>query len=41
MADVPLSVLGLVPISSGSDVAEAVRNTVDLTRRTEAFGYHR
>jgi alkanesulfonate monooxygenase SsuD/methylene tetrahydromethanopterin reductase-like flavin-dependent oxidoreductase (luciferase family) len=41
MPAVPLSVLDLVPISSGSDVAEAVRNTVDLTRRAEDFGYHR
>lgn len=41
MADVPLSVLDLVPVSSGSDVADAVRNTVDLARRTEEFGCHR
>ncbi len=41
MPDVPLSVLDLVPVSSGSDVAEAVRNTVDLARATESFGYHR
>ncbi|HEY3479070.1 MAG TPA: LLM class flavin-dependent oxidoreductase [Streptomyces sp.] len=41
MADVPLSVLDLVPVSSGSDVADAVRNTVDLARRTEKVGYHR
>jgi hypothetical protein len=41
VADIPLSVLDLVPVSSGSDVAEAVRNTVDLARRTEEFGYHR
>src|SRR5947208_5355264 len=41
MPDVPLSVLDLVPVSSGSDVAEAVRNTVDLARRAESFGYHR
>ncbi|MET8998605.1 LLM class flavin-dependent oxidoreductase [Amycolatopsis sp. NPDC004169] len=41
MPDVPLSVLDLVPVSSGSDVAEAVRNTVDLARQAESFGYHR
>jgi hypothetical protein len=35
VADVPLPVLDLVPVSSGSDVAGAVRNTVDLARRTE------
>jgi alkanesulfonate monooxygenase SsuD/methylene tetrahydromethanopterin reductase-like flavin-dependent oxidoreductase (luciferase family) len=41
MPDVPLSVLDLVPVSSGSDVAEAVRNTLDLARQAERFGYHR
>ncbi|WP_370962492.1 LLM class flavin-dependent oxidoreductase [Amycolatopsis sp. cg9] len=41
MPEIPLSVLDLVPISSGSDAAEAVRNTVDLARRAEEFGYHR
>ena len=41
MPDVPLSVLDLVPVSSGSDVADAVRNTVDLARQVESFGYHR
>ncbi|WP_410606501.1 hypothetical protein [Amycolatopsis sp. lyj-109] len=41
MPDVPRSVLDLVPVSSGSDVAEAVRNTVDLARAAERFGYHR
>ncbi|MFI7312792.1 LLM class flavin-dependent oxidoreductase [Streptomyces hygroscopicus] len=40
-SDVPLSVLDLVPISSGSTAAEALRNTLDLARRAEAFGYHR
>jgi alkanesulfonate monooxygenase SsuD/methylene tetrahydromethanopterin reductase-like flavin-dependent oxidoreductase (luciferase family) len=41
MPAVPLSVLDLVPVSSGSDVGEAVRNTVDLARQAERFGYHR
>ncbi|MFE1974409.1 LLM class flavin-dependent oxidoreductase [Streptomyces hygroscopicus] len=40
-SDVPLSVLDLVPISSGSTAAEALRNTLDLARRAEEFGYHR
>ncbi|MEU4895257.1 LLM class flavin-dependent oxidoreductase [Streptomyces sp. NPDC044780] len=40
-SDVPLSVLDLVPISSGSTAAEALRNTLDLARRTEAAGYRR
>ncbi|MFD5315630.1 LLM class flavin-dependent oxidoreductase [Streptomyces sp. NPDC127098] len=38
---VPLSVLDLVPISSGSTAAAALANTVDLARRAEEFGYHR
>lgn len=38
---VPLSVLDLVPVSSGSTAADALRNTVDLARRTEEFGYRR
>jgi luciferase family oxidoreductase group 1 len=37
----PLAVLDLVPVSSGSDAAEAMRNTVDLARQTERFGYQR
>ncbi|HEY2042672.1 MAG TPA: LLM class flavin-dependent oxidoreductase [Jatrophihabitans sp.] len=41
MPAVPLSVLDLVPVSSGSGVGEAVRNTVDLARQAERYGYHR
>jgi luciferase family oxidoreductase group 1 len=37
----PLSVLDLVPISSGSNSAEALRNTVDLARQAERLGYRR
>ncbi|MFT4264145.1 MAG: LLM class flavin-dependent oxidoreductase [Nocardioides sp.] len=37
----PLAVLDLVPISSGSTAARAVRNSVDLARRAEAAGYAR
>ncbi|WPB95599.1 LLM class flavin-dependent oxidoreductase [Streptomyces malaysiensis] len=37
----PLGVLDLVPISSGSTAAEALRNSVDLARQTERFGYAR
>ena len=37
----PLSVLDLVPISSGSDAGQALANSVDLARRTEAAGYLR
>jgi alkanesulfonate monooxygenase SsuD/methylene tetrahydromethanopterin reductase-like flavin-dependent oxidoreductase (luciferase family) len=39
--NVPLSVLDLVPISAGSTVAEALRNTVDLARAAERAGYRR
>ncbi|MBW4721425.1 LLM class flavin-dependent oxidoreductase [Saccharothrix obliqua] len=41
MPAVPLSVLDLVPVPSGSTAADAVRDTVDLARRAEAAGYHR
>ena len=35
------SVLDLVPISSGSSAAEALRNTIDLAQRAEDLGYRR
>ena len=38
---VPLDVLDLVPVSSGSSPGEAVRNAVDLAQQTENFGYRR
>jgi alkanesulfonate monooxygenase SsuD/methylene tetrahydromethanopterin reductase-like flavin-dependent oxidoreductase (luciferase family) len=38
---IPLSVLDLVPISSGSTPARAVRNTIDLAARAETYGYAR
>ncbi|MEU0005317.1 LLM class flavin-dependent oxidoreductase [Streptomyces sp. NPDC006314] len=41
MSGIPLGVLDLVPISSGSTAAEALRNTIDLARQTERFGYTR
>jgi alkanesulfonate monooxygenase SsuD/methylene tetrahydromethanopterin reductase-like flavin-dependent oxidoreductase (luciferase family) len=37
----PLTVLDLVPIPSGSTAAQALRNSVDLARRAEEFGYAR
>ena len=37
----PLSVLDLAPISAGSTVAQALRNTVDLARAAERAGYRR
>jgi luciferase family oxidoreductase group 1 len=36
-----LSVLDQAPISQGSTGAEALRNSVDLARWTDALGYHR
>ncbi|OZC71180.1 LLM class flavin-dependent oxidoreductase [Rhodococcus sp. 06-462-5] len=41
MTRVPLSVLDLSPISEGSTVSQALRNTVDLARQTEEWGYER
>lgn len=38
---IPLSVLDLSPISAGSDVRQALRNTVDLAQHAERWGYHR
>ena len=35
------SVLDLAPIPEGSEAAQAIRNTVDLAKRTESWGYHR
>ncbi|WP_413759832.1 LLM class flavin-dependent oxidoreductase [Streptomyces sp. MMBL 11-3] len=41
MSDIPLGVLDLVPVSSGSTAADALRNSVDLARRAEQLGYAR
>jgi alkanesulfonate monooxygenase SsuD/methylene tetrahydromethanopterin reductase-like flavin-dependent oxidoreductase (luciferase family) len=41
MATTPLTVLDLVPISSGSSAAEALQNSIALARATESFGYAR
>jgi len=38
---VPFSVLDLSPITEGGDAAQALRNTQDLARHAEAWGYHR
>jgi alkanesulfonate monooxygenase SsuD/methylene tetrahydromethanopterin reductase-like flavin-dependent oxidoreductase (luciferase family) len=38
---VPLSILDLSPVSEGSTVGAALRNTIDLARRAEAVGYRR
>ena len=38
---VPIGVLDLVPVASGSTPAEAVANSIDLARRAETLGYAR
>src|ERR1700742_2278237 len=38
---IPLSILDLSPISEGSDVATALRNTVDLAQHAEQWGFKR
>ena len=37
----PLSVLDLSPIVEGSDAAQSLRNTLDLARHAERWGYRR
>lgn len=41
MSTTPLTVLDLVPISSGSTATEAIHNSIDLAKQTEALGYTR
>lgn len=41
MPEIPLGVLDLVPISTGSTAADALRNSIDLAQRAERFGYAR
>ncbi|MEU2058236.1 LLM class flavin-dependent oxidoreductase [Streptomyces bungoensis] len=41
MSHIPLGVLDLVPISSGSAATDALRNSIDLARQAERFGYAR
>ncbi|MGW2340081.1 MsnO8 family LLM class oxidoreductase [Streptomyces sp. NPDC001661] len=41
MSDIPLAVLDLVPVPSGSTAADALRNSIDLARQAERFGYAR
>jgi len=38
---VPLSILDLAPVSSNGDTTEALRNTTELARRAESWGYQR
>ncbi|WP_425825468.1 LLM class flavin-dependent oxidoreductase [Streptomyces fractus] len=41
MSDIPLAVLDLVPVSSGSTAGDALRNSIDLAQQAERFGYAR
>ncbi|WP_024801095.1 LLM class flavin-dependent oxidoreductase [Nocardia sp. BMG51109] len=38
---VPLSVLDLSPVSAGSTAQQAIRNSIDLARHVEGWGYRR
>jgi alkanesulfonate monooxygenase SsuD/methylene tetrahydromethanopterin reductase-like flavin-dependent oxidoreductase (luciferase family) len=40
-ARVPLGILDLVPVSSGSNASRALRNTIDLVQVAESLGYRR
>src|SRR6201981_3415118 len=41
MTSTPLTVLDLIPISSGSSAAQALRNSIDLAQQAERLGYTR
>ena len=41
MTRTPLAVLDLVPVSSGGTETAAIRQAIDLARRSEQFGYQR
>jgi luciferase family oxidoreductase group 1 len=41
LGSAPLSVLDLAPVASGSTVADALRNSLDLARHVERLGYVR
>ena len=41
MSNTPLAVLDLVPISTGSTAAQALRNSIDLAQQAERLGYAR
>ena len=41
MSNTPLTILDLVPISSGSDAPQALRNSIELARYAEDLGYAR
>src|ERR671926_1674650 len=41
LSRVPFSVLDLAPVRAGGTVAESFRNSLDLARHAEAWGYRR
>jgi luciferase family oxidoreductase group 1 len=41
LADISISVLDLAPIRAGDTAAQAFRNSLDLARHAEGWGYHR
>jgi alkanesulfonate monooxygenase SsuD/methylene tetrahydromethanopterin reductase-like flavin-dependent oxidoreductase (luciferase family) len=41
LSNTPLGILDLVPISSGSSAPNALRNSIDLAKKAEEFGYSR
>lgn len=41
LIDIPVSILDLAPITIGSTATESLRNTLDLARHAEGWGYHR
>jgi len=41
MTNTPLTVLDLVPVSSGSTASQALRNSIELAKETERLGYTR
>lgn len=41
MTSIPFSVLDLAPVKEGGTIGESFRETLDLARHTEEWGYHR
>ncbi|CAG7654653.1 LLM class flavin-dependent oxidoreductase [Paenibacillus allorhizosphaerae] len=41
LQDIPFSILDLAPIVTGATAADSFRNTLDLARHAESWGYHR
>jgi len=41
LSDIPFSVLDLAPVVTGSTPADAYRNSMELARQAEQWGYHR